>query len=278
MVLANQTLSDDSEKDTQLFSKPVHPNLGVEQQFCPHAHIVDVSGHRESEVDARNILPETLACSRVLTTRKRTAIEERYTKKVKKPYLQDSYDSGPLIDVVSIYTLRALHGGKQNVPAISSRAAHSGNVPAAGAKICKPLISDGVEEQALLRGVEDGSPARAVAKSLRCDGVSGRNAFQSSAPRAAFARGRASHMPWNTNTTAYRRSGLTMRNQNSPAYSCMIPGEADIDAALITMLVLCLCRKIIGSNELSLNAIKVTRFRQNKRSNEVTKKATTRGT
>jgi hypothetical protein len=33
MVLANQTLSDDSEKDTQLFSKPVHPNLGVEQQF-----------------------------------------------------------------------------------------------------------------------------------------------------------------------------------------------------------------------------------------------------
>ncbi|KAJ7862833.1 hypothetical protein B0H13DRAFT_1899867 [Mycena leptocephala] len=99
MVLANQTLSDDSEKNTQLFSKPVHPNLGVEQQFCPHAHIVDVSGHRESEVDARNILPETLACSRVLTTRKRTAIEERYTKKVKKPYLQDSYDSGPLIDV-----------------------------------------------------------------------------------------------------------------------------------------------------------------------------------
>ncbi|KAJ6598724.1 hypothetical protein B0H10DRAFT_1959262 [Mycena sp. CBHHK59/15] len=33
--------------------------------------------------------------------------------------------------------------------------------------------------------------------------------------------------------------------------------------------------KIIGSNELSLNAIKVTRFRENKRSNEVTKKATT---
>ncbi|KAJ7916680.1 hypothetical protein B0H13DRAFT_1871008 [Mycena leptocephala] len=90
-----------------------------------------------------------------------------------------------------------------------------------GAKICKvvrmlrrPLISDGVEEQALLRRVEDGSPTRAVAKSLRCDGVSGRNA--------------------NTKTTAYRRSGLAMRNQNPPAYSCMIPGEADIDAALIT--------------------------------------------
>jgi hypothetical protein len=36
-----------------------------------------------------------------------------------------------------------------------------------------------------------------------------------------------------------------------------------------------LSQKIIGSNELSLNAIKVTRFRENKRSNEVTKKATT---
>ncbi|KAJ7854376.1 hypothetical protein B0H13DRAFT_1903708 [Mycena leptocephala] len=54
-----------------------------------------------------------------------------------------------------------------------------------GAKICEvvrtlrpPLISDGVEEQALLRGVEDGSPTRAVAKSLRCDGVSGRNAHR----------------------------------------------------------------------------------------------------
>ncbi|KAJ7867129.1 hypothetical protein B0H13DRAFT_1897721 [Mycena leptocephala] len=33
--------------------------------------------------------------------------------------------------------------------------------------------------------------------------------------------------------------------------------------------------KIIGSDELSLNAIKVTRFLENKRSNEVTKKATT---
>ncbi|KAJ7439752.1 hypothetical protein FB451DRAFT_1185012 [Mycena latifolia] len=33
--------------------------------------------------------------------------------------------------------------------------------------------------------------------------------------------------------------------------------------------------KIIGSNELSLNAIKVTRFHENKRSNEVTKMATT---
>ncbi|KAJ7128537.1 hypothetical protein C8R44DRAFT_732873 [Mycena epipterygia] len=36
-----------------------------------------------------------------------------------------------------------------------------------------------------------------------------------------------------------------------------------------------LSQKIIGSNELSLNAIKVTRFRENRRSNEVTKKATT---
>ncbi|KAJ7210256.1 hypothetical protein C8J57DRAFT_1257267 [Mycena rebaudengoi] len=35
-------------------------------------------------------------------------------------------------------------------------------------------------------------------------------------------------------------------------------------------------QKIIGSNELSLSAIKVTRFRKNKRSDEVTKKATTR--
>jgi hypothetical protein len=84
----------------------VHLNLGVEQQFCRtplvrlyyilscpnfrplgHAHIVDVSGHRESEVDARNILPETSACSRAPTARKRAAeeaIEERYTKKVEK--------------------------------------------------------------------------------------------------------------------------------------------------------------------------------------------------
>jgi hypothetical protein len=36
-----------------------------------------------------------------------------------------------------------------------------------------------------------------------------------------------------------------------------------------------LSQKIIGSNELSLNVIKVTRFRENKRSDEVTKKATT---
>jgi hypothetical protein len=36
-----------------------------------------------------------------------------------------------------------------------------------------------------------------------------------------------------------------------------------------------LSQKIIGSNELSLPAIKVTRFRKNKGSNEVTKKATT---
>ncbi|KAJ7934681.1 hypothetical protein B0H13DRAFT_2305465 [Mycena leptocephala] len=117
---ANQTLSDDSETDTRPFSKPVHPNLGVEQQLCrtallysplleivpifrplAHAHIVDVSseatahkvwsGHHESEVDARNILPETSACSRAPTARKPTteeAIEEHYTKKVKKYQLQ----------------------------------------------------------------------------------------------------------------------------------------------------------------------------------------------
>ncbi|KAJ6583254.1 hypothetical protein B0H10DRAFT_1962251 [Mycena sp. CBHHK59/15] len=114
------------------------------------------------------------------------------------------------------------------------------------AKICKvvqmlrrPLISDGVEEQALLREVEDGSPKCAVAKSLRRDGVSGRNAVrcdaqklliqarhrrplyphvqcQVSAPRAAFARGRASRKPWNTKTTAYRRSGLVMLNKKMP--------------------------------------------------------------
>ena len=38
-----------------------------------------------------------------------------------------------------------------------------------------------------------------------------------------------------------------------------------------------LSQEIIGSNELSLDTIKVTRFRKDKRSNEVTKKATTRG-
>jgi hypothetical protein len=37
-----------------------------------------------------------------------------------------------------------------------------------------------------------------------------------------------------------------------------------------------LSQRIIGSNELSLNAIEMTRFRENKRSTEVTKKATTR--
>ncbi|KAJ7835787.1 hypothetical protein B0H13DRAFT_1913413 [Mycena leptocephala] len=83
----------------------------------------------------------------------------------------------------------------------------------------RPLISDGAEEKALLRGVEDGSPTRAVAKPLRRDGVSGRNAvrcdaqkllyqahlrrarcphiqFQPSVPRAAFFRGRALCKPW----------------------------------------------------------------------------------
>ncbi|KAJ7820677.1 hypothetical protein B0H13DRAFT_2451468 [Mycena leptocephala] len=39
--LADQPLSDDSEKDTQPCSKLVHPNLGLRQQFCPHAHIVE---------------------------------------------------------------------------------------------------------------------------------------------------------------------------------------------------------------------------------------------
>jgi hypothetical protein len=113
--LANQTLSDNSEKDTRPFSKPVHPNLGVEQQICRtpllysllpemvtisrplvHAHIVDISsratapevwGHHEPEVNARNTLPETSACSRTPMARKRTveeAVEECYTKKVKE--------------------------------------------------------------------------------------------------------------------------------------------------------------------------------------------------
>ncbi|KAJ7923951.1 hypothetical protein B0H13DRAFT_1864421 [Mycena leptocephala] len=104
------------------------------------------------------------------------------------------------------------------------------------AKICKvlwmllrPLISDGAEEKALLRGVEDSSPTRAVAKPLRRDGVFGRNAvrcdaqkllyqarlrrarcphiqFQPSAPSVAFSRGRALRKPWNTKTTAYRNA------------------------------------------------------------------------
>ncbi|KAJ7932180.1 hypothetical protein B0H13DRAFT_810730 [Mycena leptocephala] len=39
--LAGLPLSDDSEKDTQPCSKLVHPNIGLRQQFCPHAHIID---------------------------------------------------------------------------------------------------------------------------------------------------------------------------------------------------------------------------------------------
>ncbi|KAJ7908237.1 hypothetical protein B0H13DRAFT_2017310 [Mycena leptocephala] len=39
--LANQPLSDDSEKDTEPCSKLVHPNIGLRQHFCPHVHIVD---------------------------------------------------------------------------------------------------------------------------------------------------------------------------------------------------------------------------------------------
>ncbi|KAJ7882089.1 hypothetical protein B0H14DRAFT_2565609 [Mycena olivaceomarginata] len=61
------------------------------------------------------------------------------------------------------------------------------------AKICKvlwmlrqPLISDGAEEKALLRGVEDGSPTRAVAKPLRRDGVSGRNAVRCDAQKQLY--------------------------------------------------------------------------------------------
>ncbi|KAJ7896368.1 hypothetical protein B0H14DRAFT_2558280 [Mycena olivaceomarginata] len=69
-----------------------------------------------------------------------------------------------------------------------------------------PSINHGAKEQVLLRGLEDGSPTSAVAKSLRSDGVSGRNAARydaqkPSAPRAAVARGRASHNPWKIKTT-----------------------------------------------------------------------------
>ncbi|KAJ7822773.1 hypothetical protein B0H13DRAFT_1737629 [Mycena leptocephala] len=38
--LANQPLSDDSEKDTESCSKLVHPNIGLRQHFCSHVHIV----------------------------------------------------------------------------------------------------------------------------------------------------------------------------------------------------------------------------------------------
>ncbi|KAJ7840261.1 hypothetical protein B0H13DRAFT_1910804 [Mycena leptocephala] len=156
--LTNQTLSDSSEEDTQPFSKPVHPNLIDLNRRCysgvattsesdsnrfvirargirlridshrsdwpkvesGHAHIVDVSGHRESEVDARTILPETSACSRAPTTPQcaaEEAIEERSTKKVEKPCLHDSYDSdsGPFIYVVCIYTLRAFGGATTTI-------------------------------------------------------------------------------------------------------------------------------------------------------------------
>ncbi|KAJ7435863.1 hypothetical protein FB451DRAFT_1194264 [Mycena latifolia] len=47
----------------------------------------------------------------------------------------------------------------------------------------RPLISDGAEDQALLRGVEAGSPTRAVAQPLRRDGVSGRNAVRCDAQK-----------------------------------------------------------------------------------------------
>ncbi|KAJ7257325.1 hypothetical protein C8J57DRAFT_1235048 [Mycena rebaudengoi] len=80
----------------------------------------------------------------------------------------------------------------------------------------------------------DGSLTRAVAKSLRRDGVSGRNASPSSAPRLAFSRGRASRKPWNTKTTAYRRSGVAMLNKKPPRLFLHVPGEVDIDAAIIT--------------------------------------------
>ncbi|KAJ7133046.1 hypothetical protein C8R44DRAFT_899392 [Mycena epipterygia] len=173
------------------------------------------------------------------------------------------------------------------------------------------------------REVEDGSPTRTVATSLRREGVSGCNAvrcdaqklltqarhwrprcshvqFQPSAPRAAFAWDRASRKPWNTKTTAYWRSGLAMLNKKHgrECHTC-----TTVMKALSWMSVRVagdpadslrrrdgrgsgrreriyspdeLSQKIIGSNGLSLNAIKVTRFRENKGSNEVTKKATTR--
>jgi hypothetical protein len=65
--------------------------------------MVDVSGHRESEVDARNILPETSACSRAPTTPQcaaEEAIEERSTKKVEK-VSQKSLQTPPILIPIS---------------------------------------------------------------------------------------------------------------------------------------------------------------------------------
>ncbi|KAJ7908055.1 hypothetical protein B0H13DRAFT_1878965 [Mycena leptocephala] len=201
------------------------------------------------------------------------------------------------------------------------------------AKICKvlwmlrrPLISDGAEEKGLLFGVEDSSPTRAVAKPLRRDGVSGRNAVRCDAQKLLY-QARDVHTssssllhlaPRFPRAVHYASHGIPkqplpgmLNKKNRPPYSCMIPSEGDVNAALVThgrechtcttamkalswmsarvavipripcagamVVVVVEGKEIIGSNELSLNAIKVTRFRENKRSNEVTKKATTPG-
>jgi hypothetical protein len=39
--LANQPLSDDSEKDTEPCSKLVHPNIGLRQHFCRTPSLYD---------------------------------------------------------------------------------------------------------------------------------------------------------------------------------------------------------------------------------------------
>ncbi|KAJ7924162.1 hypothetical protein B0H13DRAFT_1864244 [Mycena leptocephala] len=88
--LANKMLYDDSENDTRPFIKSVRPNLGVEQHFCLHTHIVDVSGHHEL-----TLMQKTLS----LKCRAEEAIAERQTKNVKelrvKPYT-DSFDFGAI--------------------------------------------------------------------------------------------------------------------------------------------------------------------------------------
>ncbi|KAJ7910277.1 hypothetical protein B0H13DRAFT_1876942 [Mycena leptocephala] len=175
----------------------------------------------------------------------------------------------------------------------------------ARAKICKvlwmlrrPLISDGAEEKALLRGVEDGSPTCAVAKPLRRDGVSGRNAVRCDAQKllyqARLRRARSTHpVPafcasrrvFPEPYAARKEVSYTHHGDESSGLDvgarCRDPADPLRRRDGRGQVVVVVegkgrtCHKIIGSNEVSLNAIKVTRFRENKRSNEVTKKATT---
>ncbi|KAJ7233452.1 hypothetical protein C8J57DRAFT_1249932 [Mycena rebaudengoi] len=82
----------------------------------------------------------------------------------------------------------------------------------------------------------DGSLTRAVAKSLLRDGVSGRNAVRFPvlcASRRVFPRPRITQI-MEYQTTAYRRSGFAMLNKKPPRLFLHVPGEVDIDAALIT--------------------------------------------